>query len=199
MADIDLDINNYNVSDLEKFFSLDPKKNYTAGDVELREYEIREQLLSSGHVKREFKKDLIDFLAKAKHLLYGKKTEPSDSSSRAHSEYKELPAMSRAENELIKREDRNFVYSQNSEYFPGQLNPLTTRTITKYVSIDTRFRDNYATTNASDFIIQLPSKLNKVVSMQLSSIEFPITYYSISAKYGNNFFFTLFHFCSLFK
>ena len=187
MADIDLDINNYNVSDLEKFFSLDPKKNYTAGDVELREYEIREQLLSSGHVKREFKKDLIDFLAKAKHLLYGKKTEPSDSSSRAHSEYKELPAMSRAENELIKREDRNFVYSQNSEYFPGQLNPLNTRTITKYVSIDTRFRDNYATTNASDFIIQLPSKLNKVVSMQLSSIEFPITYYSISAKYGNNF------------
>ena len=187
MSDIDLDINNYNVSDLEKFFSLDPKKNYTAGDVELREYEIREQLLSSGHVKREFKKDLIDFLAKAKHLLYGKKTEPSDSSSRAHSEYKELPAMSRAENELIKREDRNFVYSQNSEYFPGQLNPLTTRTITKYVSIDTRFRDNYATTNASDFIIQLPSKLNKVVSMQLSSIEFPITYYSISAKYGNNF------------
>ena len=187
MSDIDLDINNYNVSDLEKFFSLDPKKNYTAGDVELREYEIREQLLSSGHVKREFKKDLIDFLAKAKHLLYGKKTEPSDSSSRAQSEYKELPAMSRAENELIKREDRNFVYSQHSEYFPGQLNPLTTRTITKYVSIDTRFRDNYATTNASDFIIQLPSKLNKVVSMQLSSIEFPITYYSISAKYGNNF------------
>ncbi len=138
-------------------------------------------------MKREFKKDLIDFLAKAKHLLYGKKTEPSDSSSRTHSEYKELSVMSRAENELIKREDRNFIYSQTSEYFPGQLNPLSTRTITKYVSIDTRFRDNYATTNASDFVIQLPSKLNKVVSMQLSSIEFPITYYSISAKYGNNF------------
>lgn len=187
MSDIDLDITNYSIGDLEKFFSLDPKQNYTSGDIELREYEIREQLLSSGHVKREFKKDLIDFLAKAKHLLYGKKTEPSDSSNRTHSEYKELPATSRAENELIKREDRNFVYSQNSEYFPGQLNPLTTRTITKYVSIDTRFRDNYATTNASDFIIQLPSKLNKVVSMQLSSIEFPITYYSISAKYGNNF------------
>ena len=38
---MDTNINNYNVSDLEKFFSLDPKKNYTAGDVELREYEIR--------------------------------------------------------------------------------------------------------------------------------------------------------------
>ena len=95
--------------------------------------------------------------------------------------------MSRAESELIKRQDTNFVYSQTSEYYPGQMNPLAMRTITKYVSIDTRFRDNYATTNASDFVIQLPSKLNKVVSMQLSSIEFPITYYSISSKYGNNF------------
>ena len=185
MSDIDLDINNYNVSDLEKFFSLDPKKNYTAGDVELREYEIREQLLSSGHVKREFKKDLIDFLAKAKNLLYGKKTEPQ---KQTHSEYKDLSTITtRAESELITRLERKFAYSHPSEYFQGQLNPLDTRTITKYVSIDTRFRDNYATTNASDFVIQLPSKLNKVVSMQLSSIEFPITYYSISAKYGNNF------------
>ena len=188
MSDIDLDINNYSISDLEKFFSLDPKQNYTSGDIELREYEIREQLLSSGHVKREVKKDLIDFLGKAKQLLSSKKTgmvEPS--TVQEHSEYKELSYSSRAENELIKRTDRNFAYSYPSEYFPGQLNPLDTRTITKYVSVDTRFRDNYATTNASDFTIQLPSKLNKVVSMQLSSLEFPITYYSISSKYGNNF------------
>ena len=188
MSDIDLDITNYSISDLEKFFSLDPKQNYTSGDIELREYEIREQLLSSGHVKREVKKDLIDFLGKAKQLLSSKKTgmvEPS--TVQEHSEYKELSYSSRAENELIKRTDRNFAYSYPSEYFPGQLNPLDTRTITKYVSVDTRFRDNYATTNASDFTIQLPSKLNKVVSMQLSSLEFPITYYSISSKYGNNF------------
>ena len=187
MSDIDLDINNYNVSDLEKFFSLDPKKNYTAGDVELREYEIREQLLSSGHVKREFKKNLIDFLTKAKHLLYGKQTEPHDTPKQTHSEYKDLSTKTRAESELITRPERVFAYSNPSEYFPGQLNPLDTRTTTKHVSIDTRFRDNYTTTHASDFMIQLPSKLNKVVSMQLSSIEFPITYYSVSAKYGNNF------------
>ncbi len=193
MSDIDLDITNYSISDLEKFFTLDPKQNYTTGDIELREYEIREQLLSSGHVKRQFKKDLIDFLAKAKQLLSSKKTgitEPSESSSvlrQTQSEYKELPFTSRAENELIKRENREFTYSYPSEYFPGQLNPLDTRTITKYVSIDTRFRDNYSTTCASDFTIQLPSRLNKVVSMQLSSLEFSVTCYSISAKYGNNF------------
>ncbi|MFY7729726.1 MAG: hypothetical protein ACOVRN_09440 [Flavobacterium sp.] len=191
MSDIDLDITNYSIGDLEKFFSLDPKQNYTSGDIELREYEIREQLLSSGHVKRKFKKELIDFLAKAKQLLSSKKTgmieaNPSKS-AQAHSEYKEIESASRAENELITRPDKKFTYSYPSEYYPGQLNPLDTRTITKYVSIDTRFRDNYETTSASDFTIQLPSRLNKVVSMQLSSLEFTITCYSISAKYGNNF------------
>jgi len=188
MSDIDLDINNYNIGDLEKFFSLDPKKNYTSGDIELREYEIREQLLSSGHVKREFKKDLIDFLGKAKQLLSSKKTGIVEANPvQSHSDYKEIASASRAENELITRTDRKFAYSSPSEYFPGQLNPLDTRIITKYVPIDTRFRDNYDTTSASDFTIQLPSRLNKVVSMQLSSLEFTITCYSISAKYGNNF------------
>jgi hypothetical protein len=181
MADIDLDITNYSISDLETFFSLDPKQNYTSGDIELREYEIREQLLSSGHVKRNFKKDLIDFLAKAKQLLSSKKTDTDE----------KPPELSynnnRAENELITRPDRKFAYSYPSEYFQGQLNPLDTRTITKYVSIDTRFRDNYSTTCACDFTIQLPSKLNKVVSMQLSSLELSIACYSISTKYGNNF------------
>ena len=108
-------------------------------------------------------------------------------SQQEHSDYKEVATTSRAENELITRTDRKFAYSSPSEYFPGQLNPLDTRIITKYVPIDTRFRDNYDTTSASDFTIQLPSRLNKVVSMQLSSLEFTITCYSISAKYGNNF------------
>jgi hypothetical protein len=192
MSDIDLDVTNYSIGDLERFFSLDPKTNYTSGDIELREYEIREQLLSSGHVKREFKKDLINFLSKAKQLLSSKKTgstEPNASSPtiQSHSEYTNIISNNRVDNELISRSDKKFTYSYPSEYYPGQLNPLDTRTITKYVSIDTRFRDNYSTTCASDFTIQLPSKLNKVVSMQLSSLEFTVPCYSISAKYGNNF------------
>ena len=58
MSDLDLNINNYNNNDIEKFFKLNNKK-YTESDVELREYEIREQLISSGAVNARFKKDLI--------------------------------------------------------------------------------------------------------------------------------------------
>ena len=69
MSDLDLNINNYNNNDIEIFFKLNNKK-YTESDVELREYEIREQLISSGTVNAKFKKDLIDFLTKAKRLSY---------------------------------------------------------------------------------------------------------------------------------
>jgi hypothetical protein len=190
MSDLDLDIENYSIIDLEKFFKLNVIKNYTVSDIELKEYEIREQLLSSGHVDKKFKKKLIDFLTESKQLLVHRKfggTETNLPIQSKNNNYIDTRQSTRAENELIQRESHNFVYSNTSEYFQGQLNPLNTRVITKYVSIDTRFRDNYATTSASDFMIQLPSKLNKVVSMQLSSVEFPITYYAISAKYGNNF------------
>lgn len=199
MSDLDLDINNYSINDLEKFFRLDPKQKYSPNDVELKEYEIRERLLSSGHVKARFKRDLIEFLTKAKRWLVFSKfgvteLEPKDQALVKPTIYEEtvLPSVpylpnTRADNELITRPEKPFVYSQNGDFFQGKMNPLDTRVISKYVAIDSRFRDNYSCTTASDYVIQLPTRLNKVVSMQLAAIEFPITYYPISSSYGNNF------------
>jgi hypothetical protein len=97
-------------------------------------------------------------------------------------------SVGRRDQELIEHpETAPKVYSQPSEFFPGILNPLNNRIITKCLTIDTRFRDNVSTTKSSDFILQLPLKLSKVVSMQLSSIELPISFYGISKAYGNNF------------
>jgi len=196
MSDIDLDINNYTNSDIERFFKLDPKKKYTYGDVEMREYEIREQLLSSGHVDKKFKRDLIELLKLAKDKLLPRAPptdvdqpvfQSPDSNQYKQSRTSTTIGNSRIENELITREEREFKYSAPSEFYQGTLNPLNTRVVSKCVSIDTRFRDNFCNTKSSDFTIQLPSKLNKVVSMQLSAIEFPMKFYAISASYGNNY------------
>jgi hypothetical protein len=203
MADIDLDINNYSIRDIENFFRLDPKKKYSAADIELKEYEIREQLLSSGHVNKRFKRDLIEFTTAAKEWLlftkFGKKdTEPSIFKTQTNKPNPnrldpiDIP-LSKVppprENELIIREPTPYVYANNSEFFAGNLNPLNTRIISKCMTVDTRFRENFSTTTSSDFIIQLPTRLNKVVSMQLASIELPILFYTISAGYGNNYFY----------
>jgi hypothetical protein len=202
MADIDLDINNYSIKDIEKFFNLDAKKKYSAADIELKEYEIRERLLTSGHVNKRFKRDLIEFTTAAKEWLlftkFGEKdTEPSIFKNQTNKpnpnrlDSIDLPIsknpLSNRENELIVREPTQYVHSNPSDFFPGNLNPLNTRIISKCMTIDTRFRENLATTTSSDFTIQLPTRLNKVVSMQLTSMELPIAFYSISSSYGNNF------------
>jgi hypothetical protein len=197
MDSLDLDINNYNIKDIEKFFKLKPNSKYTAADIELKEYEIREQLLKSGHINKRFKSDLIEFLTKAKEwLTFVKcdKTAIDNTPSAIPKNYKldklDTPLSreppSRTE-ELINRPERQFIYANPSEFFPGTMNPLNTRVITKTLNIDTRFRDNLYTTQSSDFNMHIPNKLNKVVSMQLSSIELPLVFYNISENFGNNY------------
>ena len=73
MSDLDLDIQTYSLSDMERFFRLNAKKKYSAADIELREYEIREQLLSSGHIHKGLKRDLIAFLKEVKDRIIQEK------------------------------------------------------------------------------------------------------------------------------
>jgi hypothetical protein len=70
----------------------------------------------------------------------------------------------------------------------GVINPLRKKIITTNLNIDSRFRDNYYITTASNFNIMLPLKINKITNMQLSSIELPNTFYTISKSYDNYFF-----------
>jgi hypothetical protein len=67
------------------------------------------------------------------------------------------------------------------------INPIISPKICKYLSIDTRFRENYNGTKSTDFSIHLPIKLNNVISMSLNMIEPLISYYTISDKLSNNF------------
>lgn len=194
MENLDLDINNYSINDVEKFFQLKPNGKYSASDIELKEYNIRETLLSTGHINKRFKQNLIEFLERAKQWLISVKCPPPKVPTSIPANYKldpiESPALSAVtsrQDELITRPDTQFVYANNSQYFPGKLNQLDTRVITKSLNIDTRFRDNLYSTHSSDIMLQLPVKFNKVVSMSLSSLELPVTFYSISSYYGNNF------------
>ena len=195
--DLDLDINNYNLYDIERFFRFREGQKYTAADIEEREYEIREQLLSSGHIDKRFKRDLIAFLTTAKDwLIYVKcpaAKAPSSiqiSAQLDKSNYPRAVELSGARDaDLVKHPNSSYMNSLPSEFFAGSLNPLSTRILTKCITIDTRFRDDFYKTESSNFMIQLPTKLTKVVSMQLASIELPLSFYGISQSYGNSFFF----------
>ena len=80
------------------------------------------------------------------------------------------------------------LQSYPSEFFPGVINPIKKRVITKILNIDSRFRDNYYSTSSTNYNVVLPTNFNDVLQIQLLSIEVPQTYYNISKQYGNNFF-----------
>jgi hypothetical protein len=192
--DIDLDVSKYSIADIEYFLGLDTMAHYSETDISDKVAEIRDQLLNGGNFNSQFKRNFIEFINTAQKRLIDvkirpNKPNPTTISKNPLSEISQLftNPFSYRENEIILRPETQFIQSQPSEYYPGQLNPLNNRVIIKCLTIDSRFRDNVPTTKSSDFIVQLPLKLSKVVSMQLSSIEFPISFYGISASYGNNF------------
>ena len=196
MENFDLDINNYSLRDLENFFKLNKNKTYDSSDIEQVEYNIREQLLSSGHIDSKFRRDFIEFLENAKMIVIQHKckdelkrkptTIPKNYPLDAD-EYPRSQQPPSRNDELIEKPSTQFVYSNPSEFFPGKLNPLNTRIITKSLNIDSKFRENLYKTTCSDFTLQMPTKFNKVVSMSLSSLEFPVSFYGISKSLGNNF------------
>jgi hypothetical protein len=195
ILDLDLDIGNYSIKDIEKFFQLKPRLKYTSSDIEQKEYQIREQLLASGHVDKRFKRDLLEFLSLAKDWLIHVKCRPFERQPTTIPKNHQLDKMNtprsaevpNRNDEIIQRKDSPYVNTMNSDFYPGVINPLNTRIITKCLNIDTRFRDNIHGTPSSDFVIQLPQKFTKVVSMQLAALEMPISFYGITSTFGNNY------------
>ena len=189
--DLDLDINNYNMRDLESFFQIKPNQKYSAADIEEKEAQIREIFLSSGKLNRRLQKDLIDFLDIARDwLIYVKCDEPKPPTTIPkdyqidNTTYNEV-SIPRSD-EFAPSKERTVIHTQTSEFFKGSLNPLSHRISTTCLNIDTKFRKDKKAPS-SNYILQLPTKINKVVSMTLSALELPITFYGIAEEYGNDY------------
>jgi len=63
---------------------------------------------------------------------------------------------------------------------------MNVNTVTKNISIDTLFRDNYYDTLSTDFSFNFPEPIEKVVSMRISAMELPNIWPAFSEKYNTN-------------
>ena len=197
MDDFDLDIQNYSNNDLLNFFQLDKQKQYEPSDIEQTAYTIQHKFTSNPKINKNFCSDFIKFVdeAKQKIIEFKCKAQFAKKPTSIPKDYKldqrQIPYIpedvASRHNEIIERPVTQYVHVSDSEFLPGNMNPLKTRVISKCLNIDTKFRDNYYYTSSSDFTLQLPVKFNKVVSMKLSSLEFPVSFYSISESFGNNY------------
>ena len=194
----DLNIKNYKKQELADMFELPP--NYDKNIVEIKESKLRDSIINNSEINQDIKIKTINFLSEAKNILcetvYSEVTnikkaiEKFNSHNIYHTNYDLKPTQIEDKNEHMVQVRTEYPYatSKPTEFFSGVLNPLA-RTANKYfLNIDTRFRENYYNSQSTNFNIILPTQFNDVLTMQLDSIELPLTFYNISKQYGNNFF-----------
>ena len=190
----DLNIENYNRDELIEMFEL--PSNFDKNIVEIKEARLKDNIINNKEINKETQVQTLNFLLKAKNIILNdsqpqkngilqQKIEDFYNSSY---ELKTSKLEDREEHMVQVRPEKPYLSSYPSEFFPGIINPIKKRTIKKNLNIDTKFRENYYTSSASNFNFSLPINFNDVLQMQLASIELPTTYYVVSKQYGNNFF-----------
>lgn len=156
---LNFDIRNYTINDLKDIFEL--PNNFDSNVIEIKETKLREKLLSNPKLTPKLKQDTLQFITTAKIKLQ--------------------------ENIKSVKEIMNpHPYIIEKPIIEGK-DILQERTLKKHLNVDTRFRDNFQQ-SSSNFDINLSYKMANVTKMELSSIEFPTTFYAISNVFGNNFF-----------
>ena len=188
-SNFDLNLNNYTIIELEELFELPP--NYDETIIEIKETKLRQHIISDKNVISSTKTNTLDFINKVKKKLCENINKNINNFKNIYNLDKTLDksnTIDAGSTYIIEKPITPYTQSSPSEFYPGTINPLNKRILKKNINIDTRFRENYFTTLASNFHVNLPLKLSKVVSLQLSALELPNTFYVISQIYGNNFF-----------
>ena len=190
----DLNIENYNKDELIEMFEL--PSNFDRNIVEIKEARLKDSIINNKEINKETQVKTLNFLLKAKNIILND-SQPSKNTTlqekiedfyNSSYELKTSKLEDREEHMVQVRPEKPYLSSFPSEFFPGVINPIKKRTIKKNLNIDTKFRENYYTSSASNFNFSLPINMNDVLQMQLASIELPTTYYVVSKQYGNNFF-----------
>jgi len=199
----DLNIANYNKNELREMFDL--PGNYDKNSVEMKEQRLRENILYDKNVDSETREQTINFLTKAKNILLRNINNSNEHLTTLNETNKLLKNIGKAyhtnsreliktslespEEHMVQEKQRTPVLlSYPTDTVTGNINPLKRRLRKENLVIDTRFRENYYNSSATNFNVQLPMVVEKVVDMKLTAIELPITYYTISKQYNNNFF-----------
>ena len=82
----------------------------------------------------------------------------------------------------------NTILVKQTDYIKGTLNPILKETITRTLTIDSRYRENKNEVT-TQFSLNLTETIRDVVSIKLYSVHIPYTWYTIANDYGSNYFY----------
>jgi hypothetical protein len=202
-SNFDLNINNYTIGELEELFEL--RTNYNEADIDSQQMKLKLSIINDNSLISKTKTNTIEFINAVKITLHNnlnknglKKNDQNNIIGKLESTFNNIYNLDKtltptdvidsSSTYIIKQQPTSYGQSSPSEFYQGTINPLNKRILRQNINIDTRFRDNYYITTSSNFHADLPIKLSKVVSLQLSALELPNTFYSISKVFKNNFF-----------
>lgn len=203
MENFNLEIDNYTDLELEELLSL--VKPYDETVIIHSKNTLKEKLLNVNNLDINRKDKLLLFLDNITFKLLanldGSRSKTGSKSMKnlfalSNNDYKNsvieignnfiIEDNNTKEGKFAKSADGRLV--DNESYPAGFLNPINLKTIKRAINIDTKFRPDYFLTKSTNFTITLPDKLTKVVSMRLSSVEIPLTFYALSTSLNNNVF-----------
>jgi len=188
----DLNIQNYNQHELKDLFEL--QSIYDEHTLNEKEQKLRNNILSDHSIDQTIKMKTLEFIAEAKRALANEVTGNILKKVQDVNIYntdislKPSQTTNAGNNFIIDKKTTAFAQSFPDLFYPGTINPLKKRTIIQNLNIDTSFRDNYYSTLSTDFHFDLPIQFSNIMDIQLTSFEMPTTFYTISAKLGNNYF-----------
>ena len=163
MENLNLDINTYSIKELENLFKL--SSNYREETIEQQKLIIEKSIFNS-NINDDKKQELMIFIDNIKNHLINNLN---------------LTQLKIASN--VQQYDQNHFIIENK----NQLSKSKS-TIKRSYTIDSLFRQNYDSQNnpSHNYTIELPENITKAISMSITSIEIPLTYYNISEQLNNN-------------
>jgi len=174
MSNINLDINTYNINEMENLLKL--KHPYIEEDLFNAKTKMQTSIISS-NITQVKKEELLIFLDNIYNKL---------SNNLVKIDAKNF-------NDVKQYDGNHFIIKNENDKYSSTLenNKQINKSIIKRTyTVDSLFRQNYdADDNQShNYVIQLPETINKAITMSISSIEIPLTYHNISEELNNNVF-----------
>lgn len=187
---LDLDIQNYSITDLISFFKL--PQTYTSAQLNTNEKKMTIAVLNSQDID-DNKYNLLNFIRKAKDILM-------DNLDPEHIEDKKNRPV--IKQEITEKPPQGAEKANNVGKI---INPLSTHPSLQQQSIpynsvngygyntfvvnyvfNTVFRDDFFNTQSTNCTFTLPMKLKNVINLSLSGIQFPNYMFTFSAVKGTN-------------
>ena len=156
MNNFNLNSSTYNLTELENLLGLEVP--YTIEQLEGKKIELRDKIVKMQGMESSKKKNILIFLDNiGKRLL----------------------------DNLNKDNLIPDKLSEGNNPILEKVNP-DVKHITKFINIDSLFRNDYYNTKSSDFTFMLPDKITKVIKMNISSLQIPLSNYAVSSSLRNN-------------